>query len=167
MTYDQNDGFAPLRGGTVPRGLTDTEAASYRSIVDSCPVGWLTRAEEPALIAYIKLQTRIERLQLEIEALDSEVADTSHGPAAHAKVMQHDRLLRRASQYRTELRLNPSARMKAVPRTKLGTARELQEQGAAAQAEGSDAAIAAARARSQLLFGGERAAAALHVDADD
>jgi phage terminase small subunit len=156
MTNDQTHQFAPLTASAKPPGTLNAAArAIWRKTLEDSPAGWLALSDAPALAAYAALLARLEVVAREVNALSSEIVDTSHGPQVHPSVRLLDMLARRASQARYELRLNPNARAKSVTLTKLGRDRAAREAGARAQADEDHAD------RTALLFGGARRAAAV------
>lgn len=158
MTTDTTE-FEPLRVDLRTKQtakLTAQEWERYSAIVTGSPRGWFAASDREPLLQYIRLLTRIDKVQLEVDQLESEICATSHGPQCHAAVRLLDMLNRRASAMREELRINPSARGKAMRITRLGAARAQQLQGAKETAAAAEERVPS---REGLLFGGARAAA--------
>lgn len=139
--------------------LSVPEFENYCALIRGAPQGWFTISDREPLTQYVKLLSRISKCQAGVDALKSEICETSHGPQTHPAVRLLDLLNRRASAMREELRINPSSRGKAMRTTRLGRARAEKEQGAddvAAPAE-------VVPSREGLMFGGARAASMLGV----
>lgn len=137
--------------------LSAPEYARYVSLINGSPHGWFTTSDREPLLAYVRLLTRIDRVQTEVDGLESEICQTSHGPTLHPSVRLLDTLSRRAAGAREELRINPASRGKAQRTTNLGRARSEKIAGAQAIAAATDVAPS----RAGLMFGGARVAAML------
>ena len=143
--------------------LTSLQFERYCQLIDGSPYGWFSISDQEPLLQYVRLLSRIDRAQSEVDKLKSEIVHTSHGPQTHPAVRLLDLLTRRASAMREELRINPASRGKALRLTSLGRARAQKIAGAQAIAAATDVAPS----RDGLMFGGARVAAMLAAKADD